>query len=182
MVHSLRAYVDHHWEDDDFVVLKVDLHNAFNNASRQAVLNQCHSHFPERLPWVSWCYSYPTNLWHPLGSLSSTSCVQQGDALGSLLFSLVIHLVIENTCESLFFNKWYWIKVLWLGPRLALIRHFLFFFAKTPYLTFMMLSLHAPTFPVLSFLGHQLEIKAFVKTLHHQPSGLPISCTSNCRN
>ena len=110
MVHSLRACVDRHWEDDDFVVLKVDLRNAFNNVSRQAVLDQCHSHFPELFPWVSWCYSHPTNLWHPLGSLSSTSGVQQGDPLGSLLFSLVIHPVIigiENTCESLFFNKWY---------------------------------------------------------------------------
>ena len=110
MVHSLRACVDRHWEDDDFVVLKVDLRNAFNNVSRQAVLDQCHSHFPELLPWVSWCYSHPTNLWHPLGSLSSTSGVQQGDPLGSLLFSLVIHPVIieiENACESLSFNKWY---------------------------------------------------------------------------
>ena len=56
------------------------------------------------------------------------------------------------------------------------------FFAKNHYLTFMMLSLHAQMFRILSFLGHQLETKAFVKTLHHQPSGLLISCTNNCRN
>ena len=66
MIHSLRACVDRHWYDDDFVVLKVDLRNAFNNVSRQVALDQCHSHFPEVLLWVSWCNSHPTNLWHPI--------------------------------------------------------------------------------------------------------------------
>ena len=121
MIHSLQSCVDSHWNDHDFVVLKVDLHNAFNNVSRQAVLDQCHSHFPELLPWVLWCYSHPTNLWHPMDNLSSTSGVHQGDSLGSIIFSLFIHPVIigiENACECLFINKWYWMMVLWLGPRL----------------------------------------------------------------
>ena len=36
LIHSLRACVDHHWNHDDFVVLKVDLCNACNNVLRQA--------------------------------------------------------------------------------------------------------------------------------------------------
>ena len=171
------------------------------------VLNQCHSHFPKLLPWVSWCYRHPTNHWHPLGSLSSTSGVQQGDPLGSLLFSLVIHPVIigiKNTCESLFFNKWYLDDCSLTGsktsidqalsilnnqgppppPPLGLFPNFskCELFCKNPLPDFHDAITTRSNVPNLSFLCHQLEIKAFVKTSHHQPSGLPISCTRNCRN
>ena len=57
MIHGLRDCIEQHWIENDFVVLKVDLKNAFNMVSRQAVLNECGKHFPELLPWASWCYS-----------------------------------------------------------------------------------------------------------------------------
>ena len=50
-------------------VLKIDLHNAFNQISRQAVLDACGLHFPELLPLSSWCYSQHPALWHPLGTI-----------------------------------------------------------------------------------------------------------------
>ena len=61
VVHSLRACMDKHWEDDDFAVVKVDMRNAFNLVSRQAILDECALHFPELLPWATWCYAA-----HPL--------------------------------------------------------------------------------------------------------------------
>ena len=56
VAHALRRCIDEHWMDKDFVVLKVDMRNAFNIVSRQAVLDECATFFPELLPWVSWCY------------------------------------------------------------------------------------------------------------------------------
>ena len=39
--------MDKHWEDHDFAVLKVDMRNAFNLVSRQAILDESTLHFPE---------------------------------------------------------------------------------------------------------------------------------------
>ena len=47
----------------------IDMHNAFNSVSRQLVLDECREHFPELLPWVSWCYSQHPLLWHTFGVL-----------------------------------------------------------------------------------------------------------------
>ena len=61
VAHVLRGCIEEHWMDEDFVVLKVDMRNAFNVVSRQAVLDECATFLPELLPWVSWCYGT-----HPL--------------------------------------------------------------------------------------------------------------------
>eukprot|EP00731_Ephydatia_muelleri_P025447 Em0017g530a len=51
VTHGLRACMDKHWFDDDFGVLKIDMKNAFNLVSRQALLSECAKHFPELFPW-----------------------------------------------------------------------------------------------------------------------------------
>eukprot|EP00731_Ephydatia_muelleri_P003982 Em0002g158a len=53
VIHGLRACMDKHWFDDDFGVLKIDMKNAFNLVSRQALLSEYAKHFPELFPWVS---------------------------------------------------------------------------------------------------------------------------------
>ncbi|KAL5515639.1 hypothetical protein EMCRGX_G000834 [Ephydatia muelleri] len=87
MIHGLRDCIEQHWIENDFVVLKVDLKNAFNMVSRQAVLNEC-----------------APILWHPLG-------VQQGDPLGPLLFSLVLNILVSEISSrgdcSLNYHAWY---------------------------------------------------------------------------
>ena len=90
IIHGLRSCVDEHWQEVDFAVLKIDLLNAFNRVSRQAVLNACALHIPELLPWSQWCYGQHPALWHSLGTISSEIGVQQGDPLGPLLFCLVL--------------------------------------------------------------------------------------------
>ena len=96
IAHVLRTCIENHWLDHDFVVLKVDMKNAFNMVSRQALLSECSTHFPELLPWASWCYSLHPILWPLLGRLHSEQGVQQGDALGPLFFSLVLNILVSK--------------------------------------------------------------------------------------
>ena len=65
VVHNLRKCIDDGWMSGDFVV---DMSNAFNRVSRQAVLDECSSFFPELLPWVSCCYGSHSLLWHSIST------------------------------------------------------------------------------------------------------------------
>jgi hypothetical protein len=77
----------------DFVLLKCDVSNAFNSMSRDAFMPEMESKFPALLPLVTQFYLEPSNL-IVRGSdggicvLKSVSGQQQGDTLGSLLFSI----------------------------------------------------------------------------------------------
>ena len=109
--------------------MKIDLCNAFNLVSRQALLDECSAHFPELLPWASWCYSQHPTLWHPMGIISSESGVQQGDPLGPMFFCLVLHnlvtaIVTDNECSSLLFHRWYIDDGVVAGPKPALSKVF----------------------------------------------------------
>jgi hypothetical protein len=109
VVHKMRAILGDHWEDEDFVILKVDMKNAFNMVSRQAVMDECGRCLPEVLPWVAWCYKSHPKLWHPLGQFVSAAGVQQGDPIGPLLFSLALNRLVDslNDVENLTHNFWY---------------------------------------------------------------------------
>ena len=127
IVHSLRRCIDENWLSGDFVVFKVDMSNAFNMVSRQAVLDECATFFPELLPWVSWCYGSHTSLWHPMGQISSQSGVQQGDPLGPMLFALVLHKLVtsidaDDDCLQLLLEAWYLDDGVLAGERSAVIR------------------------------------------------------------
>ena len=67
--------MEHHWMDEDFVVMKIDMHNAFNLVLCQALLDECSAHFPELLPWALWCYGQHPTLWHPMGIILVSSRV-----------------------------------------------------------------------------------------------------------
>lgn len=115
--------MDEHWNTEDFV-FKVDMRNAFNLVSRQAVLDECSVHLPELLPWASWCYGQHPILWHTMGTISSEAGVQQGDPLGPLLFCLMLQKVVsaiavDSVCSELLFHGRYLDDGVIAGPRSA---------------------------------------------------------------
>ncbi|KAL5509541.1 hypothetical protein EMCRGX_G004932 [Ephydatia muelleri] len=122
VIHGLRHCIEEHWEEEDFVVLKIDMCNAFNLVSRQALLDECAFHFPDLLPWASWCYGQQPLLQHPLGTLTSEVGVQQGDPLGPMFFSLVLHKLVsaiatDEDTAKLLFHAWYLDDGVVAGPK-----------------------------------------------------------------
>ena len=127
IAHGVRRCIEEHWMDEDFVFYKVDMQNAFNVVSRQAVLDECSTFFPELIPWASWCYGSHPLLWHPLGQITSESGVQQGDPLGPLLFALVLHKLVasveaDDECFDLLLQAWYLDDGALAGSRPAVLR------------------------------------------------------------
>ena len=92
--------------------MKIDLRNAFSLVSHQALLDECSTHFPELLQWVSWCYGQHSLLWSPMETIRSEAGVQQGNPLGPLLFCLVLQKVVsliasDSSCSVLLFHALY---------------------------------------------------------------------------
>ena len=127
VIYQVRECMEEHWMDEDFVCFKVDMKNAFNLVSRQTVLEECATFYPELLPWVSYCYGSHPLLCHPLGKITSECGVQQGDPLGPLLFSLALHKLVstidaDDECFSLLLQAWYLDDGVLAGSRPAVLR------------------------------------------------------------
>eukprot|EP00731_Ephydatia_muelleri_P012448 Em0006g1342a len=123
IVHGLRSGIEEHQNEQDFVVMKIDLRNAFNLVSRQALLDE----FPELLQLAAWCYGQHPLLWSPMGTIMSESGVQQGDPLGPLLFCLVLQKVLsaiasDPNCFDLLFHAWYIDDGVIAGPKQAVVQ------------------------------------------------------------
>ena len=84
----------------DWVALKLDARNAFNTISRQSILSEVALHFPELFPFISKCYIQSSQLATRLNLstcyITSVEGVQQGDPLGSFLFSLALHSILTK--------------------------------------------------------------------------------------
>ena len=108
IVHRLKCCIEDHWADNNFVMLKVDMTNAFSLVSRQAVLDECAQHFPELLAWTSWCYGQHPILWHSLGLLTSQTGVQQGHFMFALVCQRMVTTIhTDDAWAGLLHNAWY---------------------------------------------------------------------------
>eukprot|EP01036_Dinobryon_divergens_P029340 gene29340-38419_t len=84
-------------EHPDWVLLRLDLVNAFNSIFRKIIFEEVYKHFPLLLPWLNCLYGDFSHLWTKSDQgefyfpLSSEEGVKQGCTLGSFLFCLAIH-------------------------------------------------------------------------------------------
>ena len=110
IIHRMRAQLLLHEDDPDWVTFKVDLRNAFNEVSRARILELVSAHCPALYAWVAWSYRENSQLVFHDDVIPSAEGVQQGDPLGPLLFSLVLHeqvLRIQTECPELDLHAWY---------------------------------------------------------------------------
>ena len=84
----------------DWVIVELDIRNAFNEALRQELLCACHERLPALFPMVWSLYGRSTGLLYrlPDGShkrLESARGSRQGDPFGGVLFNLVFRNVLD---------------------------------------------------------------------------------------
>ena len=103
-VHAVRKYALTSRDSHELLV-KLDLSNAFNSVSREAVLSQVSRRCPSALPLVRQAYAQPTPLFIADSVIWSCRGIQQGDPLGPLLFALAIDPIIQSLRSPL--NVWY---------------------------------------------------------------------------
>ena len=93
----------------DYVVLQVDMRNAFNSISRDAVLRGCQMKVPSAYNWLKFCYGGAS----PLFCQGRMFCashvgVHQGDACGPLGFALGLDVGLDQCApRDLDWESWY---------------------------------------------------------------------------
>ena len=94
---------------DDWAVLQVDLTNAFNQVSRQHMLQAFVDRCPEATHWMASSYGAPTHLFAGQFRLSSQAGVQQGDNMGPVGFCFATQDLWESfqDLEGLLWQAWY---------------------------------------------------------------------------
>ena len=108
IIHTVRQVVEE--GNADKWVLQVDLINAFNLADRDAGFAEVERLFPDCFQWIQTSYGVEAELMFGDTVILSSKGFQQGDPLASLLFSLVLHPIIERIqleVPTLDINTWY---------------------------------------------------------------------------
>ena len=98
-VHATRRFLAN--MPPDYLLVKLDFSNAFNNIHRDAMLSAAAEHVPSIYQFCLSSYEKTTLLKFSSHIILSQEGCQQGDPLGPLLFCLAIHPLIVSCNSSL---------------------------------------------------------------------------------
>ena len=93
---GIQSLVDSRQSTGQWVLLKMDLSNAFNCIDRETVLHETQSRCPALFNYVRYCYHLNAPLFCGGNVLASRTGVHQGCPLGPTGFAQGIHSVIER--------------------------------------------------------------------------------------
>ena len=99
VVHTMHQYLHRHQNSTGKLVLTIDYHNAFNTVDRDTFLRTCRQFAPTCAPFASWCYNRSSKLFFHSTVIESAAGVQQGDALGPMLFALALQPLLDSVRE-----------------------------------------------------------------------------------
>ena len=91
--------------DPEALRVSLDLQNAFNSVSRQAIFNAVAERAPSLMPFLKWVYGGASHIFvrgapDDAEPMLCTSGVQQGDPLGPLLFALALQGPLEAVAQD----------------------------------------------------------------------------------
>ncbi|XP_065318826.1 uncharacterized protein LOC135926824 [Gordionus sp. m RMFG-2023] len=109
-VHLTRIHIENNPKNESLV--KIDFSNAYNTLSRNTFLHSTCFHFPAYTKFLFSCYQSPTSL---LNKEKILSVEEQGDPLGSLLFSLGINDMIKSINSSCTLSLHAYVELTHLG-------------------------------------------------------------------
>ena len=93
----------------NWMILKVDMSNAFNTVHRSRVLQSALAYCPAAFNYLQFAYSAPAPLFVGGSMLSSETGTHQGCPLGPLGFALAIQPILEELQDKgeLIWSSWY---------------------------------------------------------------------------
>ena len=102
IAHMVRTALD---RDPEALLVSLDLQNAFNSVSWQAIFNAVAERAPSLMPFLKWVYGGASHIFvrgapDDAEPMLCTSGVQQGDPLGPLLFALALQGPLEAVAQD----------------------------------------------------------------------------------